>query len=90
MAIDDHGKIWFGTDRGLMHYDPDTKTLIQMDTPKALAYVTDMISDHHGNIIVGTMEGVKVIDPGENAILTIDVQLENLINGVSWHSMCVT
>ncbi len=89
MAIDDQGKIWFGTDRGLMHYDPETKTLTQMDTPKALAYVIDMISDHLGNIIVGTMEGVKLIDPGENAICTIDVHLEKLINGVGWHTCVV-
>jgi len=86
MAIDDQGMLWFGTDRGLMHYDPGTKMLTRMDTPGILTYVWDMISDQQGNIIVGTMEGVKVIDPGENAIRTVDVHLEKLIDGVGWHT----
>ncbi|RLD70903.1 MAG: hypothetical protein DRI98_06710 [Bacteroidetes bacterium] len=89
LAIDYQGMIWFGVDRGLMLYDPVTKKLTHMDTPKSLAYVIDMITDNHGNIIVGTLEGVKVIDPRENNYRTIDVHLDRLIEGVGWHTCVV-
>jgi len=84
LAIDRQGRIWFGTDRGLILYNPETKKVNRLDTPKALSYVIDMITDDHGNIIVGTLEGVKVINPRENDMRTIDVHFEKLIGGVGW------
>ena len=84
-AIDHLGRIWFGTDRGLMLYDPRAEKLTPLDTLSTLSYVIDMITDKQGNILVGTMEGVKLINPHETAIRTIDVHLENLIKGAGWH-----
>ncbi|GAG91510.1 unnamed protein product, partial [marine sediment metagenome] len=78
-------RIWFGTDRGLMLYDPKAEKLTPLDTLSALSYVIDMISDKQGNLLVGTLEGVKVINPRETAIRTIDVHLEKLIEGIGWH-----
>ncbi|MEN8229452.1 MAG: ATP-binding protein [Bacteroidota bacterium] len=89
LAIDHSGNIWYGTDRGLMRYDPLTKEITPMDTTSVLGYVSDMITDHHGHIIVGTFEGVKVINPWETEIRTIDVHLERFVEGVSWHSNAV-
>lgn len=89
ISIDHQGKIWFGTDRGLMLYDPVAKLLTHLDTPKSLAYVIDMITDNQGNIIVGTFEGARIINPQENAFQTIDVQLDQLVEGVAWHSSVV-
>ncbi|MEN8228981.1 MAG: ATP-binding protein [Bacteroidota bacterium] len=89
IAIDHQGRIWYGTDRGLMLYDPLSKEITPMDTISALHYVLDMITDHHGNIIVGTQEGVKVINTRQTAIKTIDVHLKQYVEGASWHSNVV-
>lgn len=89
IAIDHQGMIWYGTDHGLMLYDPNTKEITPIDTSSILGYVIDMITDQLGNIIVGTQEGVKVINPGELSIRTIDVHLRQFIEGASWHSNVV-
>ncbi|RLD72402.1 MAG: hypothetical protein DRJ29_05600 [Bacteroidetes bacterium] len=85
IAIDHLGRIWFGADRGLMLYDPRKEKLTPLDTLSSLSYVIDMITDKQGNILVGTLEGVKVINPREITIRTIDVHLEQLIEGVGWY-----
>ena len=89
IAIDHHGKIWYGLDNGLMLYDPVKKILKRQETPKHLAYVIDMISDNQGNIIVGTLEGAKLINPRENNFQTIDVHLDKIVGGASWHTSVV-
>jgi signal transduction histidine kinase/DNA-binding response OmpR family regulator/ligand-binding sensor domain-containing protein len=90
MAIDNQGRIWYGVERGLMLYDPVSKTVTPMDPPNTRKkIITEIISDKHGNIMVATFEGVKIIDSRNVTIRTINLTQELTSEVTSWISSVV-
>lgn len=84
LTVDLEGQIWFGIDRGLMHYDPFTKILTAMDPEGVPPMVMDLITDTHGNVIIATLEGVKMLDKQASKIFTLSFNDYILEKGINW------
>ena len=64
--MEDHGRIYFGTDRGLDRFDPNTNQWTHFTKQDGLAgnYINEVLSDRNGFIWIASEEGgISRFDP---------------------------
>ncbi len=73
--FEDHqGRIWLGTDNGLLKLDLETEEIKRWTSKEGLTsnYVLDLEEDNYGNLWLGTWHGLSMLDPLKGIVRTFD------------------
>ncbi|HEX8160391.1 MAG TPA: two-component regulator propeller domain-containing protein [Pyrinomonadaceae bacterium] len=67
VLIDREGVVWFGTDRGVCRYDPQSPRTETFGPDAASSFVRALYRTRRGELLAGTSRGLFVFDEGRGA-----------------------
>jgi signal transduction histidine kinase/ligand-binding sensor domain-containing protein len=81
--IDREGVVWFGTDRGVCRFDPQSPRVESIGGNPESNFVRTLYQTSDGRVLAGTNRGLFVYDKDERAWLTVTELARNIIYSIA-------